>query len=715
MKLLVCFLQVLVGLSCAGRFHVIELTEEKYIRPDFSDYRESVEIEVKPEVPPYRLPLDLRRIDGYEKINDFFLKDDEKAHSELEQNGVVVIDWGKQHDIIASFKSLKRSRIPLFVTSDVLFHLYRIQFLECLKEIEEEELFDLLLSLSEKFLESSSEQYGVYSDDLKEAARRNTAFFSVAVRLLDSAKEIPEFAVDQVASEIEKIMAHQGFQMSDIFRYREDYSQYVPRGHYTRSEGLGRYFRAMIWYGRMAFLLKPMLVTRYDAKIQTLQAALIAGFADRIDIDGQTARRVWDRIYGVTAFYVGLADDLILYDYMDSMRGVLGTSFEVEKLLDDDCLFELKKVLALKPSPRIYGGTGQAGITPSELSPEKLDEILDDTKGLRFIGQRFVPDSYVFNELVAPSVGKLMGEPCFTGVFSLGVWIRGFPRGLDVMRILGSQRAGEVLSELGDDKYEGYYEQVEKLTREFHEFSRADWTRNLYWSWLYALNSLLIQYPEGYPTFMRTTAWNDKQLTTALASWTGLRHATILYAKQSYTPTLVSAPPGEVTGGYIEPVPEVYVRLLEIAQMTKKGLSRMDVLRESAEKRLDALIDILKKFIAISKKELENEQLSEDEYEFIRDIDHSLQRVVSGLELQTVMTTFVCDVHTDINTREVLQEGSGYVNLLIAAVSQPNGKMVLAAGPVLSYHEFKQPMDERLTDEKWVDLLREEKAPNEGW
>jgi len=41
-----------------------------------------------------------------------------------------------------------------------------------------------------------------------------------------------------------------------LFRYAEDFSQYVPRGHYTRSETLKKYFVGMMWFGRMTFLLK---------------------------------------------------------------------------------------------------------------------------------------------------------------------------------------------------------------------------------------------------------------------------------------------------------------------------------------------------------------------------------------------------------------------------------------------------------------------------
>ena len=61
---------------------------------------------------------------------------------------------------------------------------------------------------------------------------------------------------------------------------------------------------------------------------------------------------------------------------------------------------------------------------------------------------------------------------------------------------------------------------------------------------------------------MQTKAWQDKELTTVLASWAELRHDTILYAKQSYTVRQVAAPVEKPVVSYVEPVPEFYNRLL---------------------------------------------------------------------------------------------------------------------------------------------------------
>lgn len=61
---------------------------------------------------------------------------------------------------------------------------------------------------------------------------------------------------------------------------------------------------------------------------------------------------------------------------------------------------------------------------------------------------------------------------------------------------------------------------------------------------------------------MRSAAWLDKQLTTALGAWTELKRDTILYAKQVYAEGAGAMPPStpEPPKGYVEPVPLLYAR-----------------------------------------------------------------------------------------------------------------------------------------------------------
>src|SRR5207249_3410142 len=142
-------------------------------------------------------------------------------------------------------------------------------------------------------------------------------------------------------------------------------------------------------------------------------------------------------------------------------------------------------------------------------------------------------DSHMMSKLVWPTVGQPTRTGMFTYVPADGGPIRGFPRGLDVMAVLGSKRAREVLKELGDDAYSDrphnltYDQALAALADEYGRLSDRDWNRNLYWSWLYALKPLLAEYGAGYPTFMTTKAYRTRLLNAALASWAQLRHDTI--------------------------------------------------------------------------------------------------------------------------------------------------------------------------------------------
>lgn len=683
----------------------------------FASFYEPENISVEPSVVPYKLPLDLITVSNFDQVNSRLGLTENQANL-LSANGFVVVPHGQENDIVDVYDYLKDRNIPIFVTSDTLLHLYHIQFNEILKIIEENEFFDLVKAMSEAMLAESLNQYNSFTGDLKETARRNVAYFATALKLLDPSASIPEPVEEEVNQELQLIEQHAGFDPSPIFKYKEDYSQYVPRGHYTRSETLEKYFKAMMWYGRMAFLLKGdrQTISDEDADIQTMQASLIASSMSKVRADNTSVGDIWNRIYGVTVFFVGLADDLTPYEYKEAILQVFGETFNAADLLQDDKLLELKAALATMRSPEIYGGTGEIYIAPP-ITLEKLKEVLDKSKGMRFMGQRYVPDSYIFQNLVAPAVGLYTGSDApFTLVYSQGGPIRGFPRGLDVMAVLGSDRALEILENEGDTAYENYTERLDNLRNQFATFNENNWNRNLYWSWLYSLKALLGEPSEGYPTFMRTNAWLDKELNTALASWAELRHDTILYAKQSYTVGVTSVPPPQPKPvGYVEPVPEFYGRVLALTKMTNKGLTEMGVLDQTSKSRLQHLENILSRLIDISKRELQNIELSEEDYEFIRNFGEQLAPTVEGVESEGKETTVVADVHTDINSEMVLEEGVGYVDLILVAYRVPDGRIIIGAGPVLSHYEFKQPMEERLTDEAWVKLLQTNPPGRASW
>jgi len=609
-----------------------------------------------------------------------FLPEEEEF---LTENGFVIMPEGSQQ-IYDIYKQKAKAGIPLFVTTDALLHTYHILYDYTLRYIEYDQLVVDLQKLLQLMIDATQRQHtsakGI--ENLEEAATQNLAFFSVALRLLNPENETPSSVRDLVDAEIVLVEKHKGFSESPIFGYAEDYSQYVPRGHYTRNETFRRYFRAMMWLGRMMFRLRPgdSAEAIEAGRRETRQALLIAVTLLNEKAGDEIAIDIWERIYEPTAFFVGKSDDLSVHDYHTVLRQVFGDNLDLFALAKDTEIDRfIDTALSLRP-PKIVSSYVTDQEKPSST-----------TKGFRFMGQRFVPDSYIFQQLVYDKIGA----------------------------VLGSERALEILETEGDAAYEGYGEQMSNLRREFADLPGEQWAENLYWNWLHTLRPMLKPKGEGYPVFMRTSSWLDKGLNAFLGSWAELRHDTILYAKQSYTLRATSMRPERPKlRGYVEPEIEVWNRLLCLIRQMHEGLSSRHLLNDEFERRLSQMENLVESLRDIAEKELLNKPLSEEEAAIIERIGGTLEGITTFSEkVKGEITSqadermaIVADVHTDVNSGQVLEEGVGDPFAIYVIVPH-GGETVICVGGVFSHYEFKQPMDQRLTDEEWQKMGKPPLAP----
>jgi len=639
----------------------------------------------------------------------------------LKDNGFVVVPSKVYKDMNQVYEAFRRDNVPIFVTTDSILHTTHLLFDNLLRIIEFEHLMGDLEKLTSSMLKVSLDDYKtVENQEVKKAIYSNIAFFSVAARLLNEKKVIHANVKDIVEPEIGLINKHTGFKKSPVFGYLEDYSQYVPRGHYTRSEEFKSYFKAMMWYGRVGFYLNPstsLKITERLTKQLTRQALLIVRALSELRIEGGLALEVWERIYEHTTFFVGETDDLDVHDYEDLALKIYGKIPGVKELADESRLEEFMSQAQKLRKPKILF----TFLVDTESEEKGADGV---TLCFRFMGQRFVPDSYIFQNLVYPKVMFYTGSSKpFTWVMSQRGPIRGFPRGLDIMAVLGSEYAEGIIKDEGDNDYQKYSEQLAKLKKEF-DLKTEEWASNLYWSWLYCLKPLLSPAGGNAPTFMRSKAWKGKALHTALGSWVELRHDTILYSKQSYTMMAGGLPPQpQLTYGYVEPYPEVFVRVRRMIERMRKGLISSGLLDRRIEDKLRHYEELLGTLEAIAKKEINGKQLSQKEYQTIWKIGSTLESVTrfpneimskisSGTDEKMAV---IADVHTDPNSGQVLEEAVGFPSIIYVRVSI-DGKEQIVRGPVFSYYEFRQPMSDRLTDEGWQQMLQKGQEPSlPGW
>ena len=171
----------------------------------------------------------------------------------LVQNGFVVADSAGS-EFFDIYETNRYAMIPNFITVDSLMHTYHLFFAEILKNTEKEYLAEKLKELSVRMLQNSRAQYeALAGSEWEEAAKRNTVFFTVGAKLLDDSILGDGTTDAAVSEELSKIGRAEGIEVSAVTGKEEDYSQYKPRSYYAGDETLERYFKAMMWYGRIHF------------------------------------------------------------------------------------------------------------------------------------------------------------------------------------------------------------------------------------------------------------------------------------------------------------------------------------------------------------------------------------------------------------------------------------------------------------------------------
>jgi hypothetical protein len=639
------------------------------------------EITLQVDASEYRLPVNLNEVEGYAELKNS-LKITPEQEALLSVDGFVVARVNSSFETLGRFYQYALDNgLPVLITTDAVLHTYHVLFDETLKRIEMNELIDEMNdTISTLLAESRNEAESFAGTVLEHAVKLDFMYLEVAHALIQ-----PSFIPSTTGAnaEIQLILNHTKFDYSPIFGYMEDYTQYVPRGHYTENQKLEAYFRTMMWLGRMRFALLD------EGGVNTEQTRAAMLFTWMIENTG-SAITSWQRVYEVTEFFVGVSDDLTFEDYLAVMNENGITS--PKQVQDENTVTAIAQILLQRSKAKILGAYAET--YPWLPQEQELQRVLNETSGLRFMGQRFIPDSYMFQQLVFPQVGNL-------------TFPRLFPKGLDVPSVLGSNLAEKILNET-EAVYENYIQQTEKLRKEFQQLSVSNWTRNLYWTWLYTANTTLaeISSETKYPSFMTTPEWSYEKLQTFEGTWTELRHDTILYAKQSVTPIYAVLPSFNLTTAYVEPYPETYRRLIGLTTMTINGLKDLQLLQTDVNTTLTKFVDVSELFLNASITELEGKTLDENVQVQIREAARTLTEILQIASDKTQSTTIAVDVHTDLNSERVLEEALGKFNALIVVYAGADGRLYACAGPVYNYFEFTQPMSQRLTDEQWREMLQ---------
>lgn len=644
-----------------------------------------------PSVPEFTVEADFSNVINADLI-DYWNEDAKQA---LLQNGFLVTSG--RTEFYEGYESNRYTYTPNFVTTDALLHTYHLYFVYLQGRVEKNELSGELLSLSQVMQQQSQAQYdALKGTEWENAALRNLAYFTVGVALLQPETALPDAVADVVTQELALIDAAAGNAVSPVMNLggtdpatalEEDYTQYIPRSYYVGDTVLERYFRAMMWYGRMTF--------RASDADQTRSAVLLT-----LALRDGGAQELWQRIYAVTSFFAGASDDATYADYDPLFTAAYGAEAALADLPGNDGAFASFNSLLETLAPAAINSM-----------PIYEDQDRDEaTTGMRFMGQRFSLDAGVFQRLVYREV-----EPNAQGEQRM------LPDALDLPAALGSDTALGILEEQGDTGYPNYTENMQMVREALDQAPDSVWSASLYAGWLDALRPLAEAKGEGWPQYMRTEAWARKDLSTMLGSWTELKHDTALYAKQIY---------GEMGGpgfeerddrGWVETEPVVFGRLSALSRATADGLDSLGLLEDADAENLDILAELCRQLMVIAEKELKNELPTDEEFELIRTIGGQLEHfwtetvydeeagIYSPMQEPAAL---VADVATDPNG--VVRQVGTDVDSIYVIVSV-DGSLRIACGSVFAFYQFEQPMSQRMTDAQWWFQLGYGPDENGNW
>lgn len=631
------------------------------------------------KVLPYTIAEDLSNI---ENINQFsgFTHEQKKM---LSKSGFVVLP-SRDTKIYYAYEENEYLGVPNFVTTDSVLHLYHQFFDKSLIFLEGEILYKDLEALTDRMLIKSIELLNEIKDEeLKDIQKSNIAYFLIAKMLLEGDSNI-EVSLDEgimalANSEYALIQEAGGYGDSPLFNIKLDYSQFIVRGHYTRNENLEKFFKTMMWYGFTPIELMNLRTEELYYE-NTIKALLMTYTAFR-EYEGYNDIKAWNNIYEPTGFYVGQSDDINLLDMKDMIIGVFGEDVDINKIIDKAYYDKIHQ--------------GVKDLRKAEIVGSFMTK--DETKSFKFMGQRYILDGHIMQEL-------------------MDVYYRPVPNGLDVMGVLGSKYGEDLLFKFYEPQKQWslYAERYNHLKAEIESYSDELWQKNLYNGWLWSIQKQLTEFHKdsGMPIFMTNDSWKSKSLNTALSSYAELKHDTVLYGKQ---PVAEMGGPLEFADQhYVEPNIELYDTLLWLMKYTVENLEARGLLNDSLKEGSKEYIKLLELLKSTSQKELDNEPLSEDEKMNLLWIGGVMENIINCYTYGSVSkeellngaypieksAMLISDVAT-VPNHHYLSMGTGYFDHIYVVVPVED-KLYLTRGSVYSYYEFLS--DKRLTDEEWWEL-----------
>ena len=250
---------------------------------------------------------------------------DEQLSQRLGEDGFAIVPT-QHNQLFEVYEENDYREFPNFVTTDLYLQLYHL-YIDCmLRELEENHLMKLMTDFSHDMFYAMDRMLNWSGGDelLRQTAIKNAAYYVIAYQLF-TGKTLgtdEEIAIANPETEL-CLNAQDSYStfMKDYKNIQFGYSLFRPRGHYTRSEKLQRYFRGMMWLQTANFGL--------ENKDEVL-AAVMQTYALKND---EKLVKKYETLNNLITFLMGKPDNLTI---MQVKKEVEKLNMQMEDLLHND-------------------------------------------------------------------------------------------------------------------------------------------------------------------------------------------------------------------------------------------------------------------------------------------------------------------------------------------------------------------------------------------
>ena len=602
----------------------------------------------------------------------------------------MVITSSKNIQLFHIYEENDYRQIPNFITTDIMLQAFHMYFSYTLRLLEQQKFIPIIEKLTYGLYDESMRQAKSADGELKEIAAYNATFYAIPYYILTDKKvEVPPEYKKMFDDELRNInkMEDNSSEFLD-FEAGFPYSQFKPRGNYTRNEKLSKYFKAMQW-------LQLAPYCREQEK-QLKDAVFVASVLNTAKTsDNESLLKLYQSVFEPIVFLVGEPDNLSVLDIANYLNDIKIQDINIS--LQPDNIAKVNNFLIDLAKNR------------NKIKP-KIEMSCSDK--INFMPARYLVDNEIIQELVDIKQNAN----------------RAFPKGLDVFAAFGSKPAMNILLNTykENEQWTDYLPTMKKMQQKFGNYN--EWNVSVYNKWIESLLAMQ-QTDKSYPSFMQLSAWDMKNLNTSLASWTGLKHDVILYGEQPMGAECGGGgPPAPICVGYVEPNVKFWTKLGELITLTQTMLEKNNLMTDELKGRTEQLKNYADFLLTVSKKELKKEKLTESEYNTIEKFGASIEYFTlsvvdpdkyfdkwSQVEGADKSIAIVADIYTrnilGCPKNGILHEAVGNANNIFVVV-EIEGNLYLTKGAVFSYYELIQPLNNRLTDEEWQKMLEKNKAPS---